>query len=137
MIDKFRAKAISDAINLMRGDHQAVPCRQWLTVNCDRLIVRLGVMHSALADVSRIPRCHSDKNGTAEICILIPESREARIRDSVPILYRQYHCHGQQVNMRCCIAEADSQNYVGHSENGWPGFLLHEGRRVILTFPTV
>ena len=45
------------------GHHQLCPCQQWLTVNCDSLIVRVGVMHSAhllmsrrYPDVTRIRR---------------------------------------------------------------------------------
>ena len=45
------------------GHHQLRPCQQWLTVNCDSLIVRVGVMHSAhllmsprYPDVTRIRR---------------------------------------------------------------------------------
>ena len=67
----------------------------------------LLLMSPRYPDVTRTPWCHSDAlmslgGRSAEICMLIPEAREARIRDSAPILYLQYQCHGQQLNMLCC-----------------------------------
>ena len=71
------------------GHHQLCPCQQWLTVNCDSLIVRVGVnAFCPLADVSTIPWCHSDKKGVPRYANLIPGARAARIKDSAPIQYR-------------------------------------------------